>query len=76
MNDLELSALILFVDMTKNFFGNRRTENYKELVEKMLKSLQDMGTNMSIKIYFLHSLLDKFPDDCGDVSDELGERFH
>ena len=30
---------------------------------------------MNIKAHFLHSYLDKFPDNCGDVSDEQ-ERFH
>ena len=31
---------------------------------------------MSLKIHFLHSHLDFFPDNLGDVSDEQGERFH
>ena len=31
---------------------------------------------MSLKIHFLHSHLDFFPEDCGAVSDEHGERFH
>jgi hypothetical protein len=31
---------------------------------------------MSLKIHFLHSHLDFFPDDLGHVSDENGERFH
>ena len=31
---------------------------------------------MSLKIHFLHSHLDFFPDNLGDVSDEEGERFH
>ena len=29
---------------------------------------------MSIKKHFLH--LDRFPANCGDVSDDQGERFH
>ena len=62
--------------MGKNFLGNRRAKNHKEFVEKLLKSLQDIGTNINIKIPFLCSRLDKFPDNCGDVSDEQGERFH
>ena len=45
----------------------------ERIVEKLLKSLQDIGTNMSIKVHFLHSHLDKFPDNHGDVSEELGE---
>ena len=31
---------------------------------------------MSLKIHFLHSHLDFFPQNCGAVSDEHGERFH
>ena len=31
--------------------------------------------NMSLKIHFLHSHLDFFPETCGAVSDEHGERF-
>ena len=48
MNDLELRALTSFVDVVKNFFGNCRVKNYKLFVEKLLKSLQDIGANMSI----------------------------
>lgn len=35
-----------------------------------------LGVNMSLKIHFLHSHLDFFPPNLGDVSDEHGERFH
>ncbi|GBM80409.1 hypothetical protein AVEN_166261-1 [Araneus ventricosus] len=35
-----------------------------------------MGCNMSLKIHFLHSHLDFFPENFGTVSDEHGERFH
>ena len=31
---------------------------------------------MSIKVHFLNSHLDKFPENIGDVSDEQSERFH
>ena len=31
---------------------------------------------MSLKIHFLHSHLDFFPENLGDVSDEYGKRFH
>ena len=58
-----------FVDV-KNFLGNHQAENYKELVEKWLKHLQEIGTNMSIKVHFLNSHLDKFLDSCSDISDE------
>ena len=35
-----------------------------------------MGCNMSLKIHFLESDLDLFPENLGEVSDEHGERFH
>jgi hypothetical protein len=31
---------------------------------------------MSVKMHFLSSHLDYFPDNCGDTSEEQGERFH
>ena len=31
---------------------------------------------MSIKVHYLHSHLDNFPNNCDDYSDEQGERFH
>lgn len=35
-----------------------------------------MGYNMTIKIHFQYSHLDKFPENVGDVSEEQGERFY
>ncbi|GBM59799.1 hypothetical protein AVEN_14381-1 [Araneus ventricosus] len=35
-----------------------------------------MGCNMSLKIHFLHSHLEFFPENLGSASDERGERFH
>ena len=31
---------------------------------------------MSVKMHFLSSHLDYFPENCGDYSEEQGERFH
>lgn len=59
--------------MSKNFLGNTKSANYKEIVSKLL---QDLGCNMSLKIHFLHPHLDFFPENLGAVSDEHGERFH
>ncbi|GBM91969.1 hypothetical protein AVEN_141708-1 [Araneus ventricosus] len=42
----------------------------------MLALFQDFGCNMTLKIHFLDSHLNFFPDNCGKVSDEHGERFH
>ena len=50
-----------FKFVVKGFLGNRRTQNYEELVNKLLQSYQNLGCNMSIKIYLLNSHLDFFP---------------
>lgn len=75
MNDLELCTWTSFVDVVKNFSGNHQAKNYKELVEKLLKSLQNTGANISIKVHFLHRDLDRFLNKCGNMSDNQGEWF-
>ena len=45
-------------------------------VRDMIASLKLAGVNMSLKIHFLDDHLDDFPPNCGDYSDEHGERFH
>ncbi|GBO19643.1 hypothetical protein AVEN_267265-1 [Araneus ventricosus] len=59
--------------VSTNFLGNGQG---RDLVQGMLALFQDFGCNMSLKIYFLDSHLNFFPDNCGQVSDEHGERFH
>jgi hypothetical protein len=61
--------------VSTNFLGNIRAENYKELTEDILSLYHKLDCNMSLKIHMLHSHLDFFPDNCGMVSDEHGERF-
>ncbi|GBL89054.1 hypothetical protein AVEN_255195-1 [Araneus ventricosus] len=65
-----------FYQVSTNFPGNDKAENYKDQVEDMLVLFQDFGCNMSLKIHFLDSHLNFFPDNCGQVSDEHGEHFH
>ena len=76
MTALERAAWLFFVAVVQNFFGNNKTENYSELVNRMLLAFRDLGCNMSIKLHFLNNHLDQFPDNLGAVSDEQGERFH
>jgi len=56
--------------------GDRRAQNYEELVNNLLQSYQKLGCNMSEKIHFLHSHLNFFPENCDAGSDEHGERIH
>ncbi|GBM69575.1 hypothetical protein AVEN_219204-2-1, partial [Araneus ventricosus] len=62
--------------VSTNFLGNDKAENYTDLVEGMLALFHDIGYNMSLKIHFLDSHLNFFPDNCGQVSDEHGGCFH
>ena len=52
MNDMELRARPLFVDIVKNFFDNHWAKNYKEPVKKQLKSLQDIGIIWVLRFIF------------------------
>ena len=76
MTDVEKNAWEAFVSFVRNFLGNTKSSNYKELVQELTRSFQVLGCNMSIKMHFLKSHLQSFPANLGDVSDEQGERFH
>jgi hypothetical protein len=69
------SAWQEFKNITKNFFGNHKAENYHEIVSDLLTTYKAMGCNMSLKLHLLDSHLDFFPENLGAVSDEHGERF-
>lgn len=59
----------------KGFLGNK-DEHYEILVKEMLKNFKVLGCKMSLKLHFLYSHLDYFPENLGDMSEEQGERFH
>ncbi|CAJ0962494.1 unnamed protein product [Ranitomeya imitator] len=76
MNETEERAWNAFCNVVQNFLGNKKAENYEEIVEEQLMSLRNLGCRMSIKIHYLHSHLDFFPENLGDVSEKQGEHFH
>jgi len=76
LQDDEKAAWNSFKFVVKGFLGNRRAQNYEELVNNLLQSYQKLGCNISLKIHFLHSHLDFFPENCGAEREEHGERFH
>ena len=65
-----------FVLVVKNFLGNNKASNYEELITNMLYVFKSLGCNMSIKMHYLFSHIDRFPENLGTMSDEQGERFH
>ena len=62
--------------LVHNFLGKHRSPDYEQIVSELLESMKNLGSRMSIKMHFLHSHLDYFPENCGDFSEEQGERFH
>ena len=76
MTNSEKMAWKSFRVVVNGFLGKHKSHNYEELVFDMISKLGSMGCNMSIKLHYLHSHLDFFPPNLGDVSEEHGERFH
>jgi len=62
--------------MIQKYLGNVKDEYYKDVVQNCLNSYRNLGCNMSIKVHFLFSHIENFPENLGDVSDEQVERFH
>ena len=76
MTTVEREAWCAIRGVVCGFLGNHRDPNYKQLVERLIVGFKNMKCRMSLKVHFLHSHLDFFRDNLGDVSEEHGERFH
>jgi len=76
LNETERNAWLSFKRICKDFLGNHKAANYQDVVQDLLTLYKAMGCNMSLKIHFLESHLDFFPENFCEVSDEHGERFH
>ena len=72
----EKFAFESFKKVCDNFLGKHRSEDYIQVVNDLPRHYHDMRCNMSLKVHVLHSHLDFFAENLGDVSDEHGERFH
>lgn len=58
------------------FLGNKREENFQQLVDDLMVSYEKLEINITIKMHSLICHPDKFKENCGAYSDEQGERFH
>ena len=61
LNPVELAAWNALKSVAANFLGNHRHEKYADMVVDMLKTYEQLGACMSLKLHFLHSHLDFFP---------------
>ena len=76
LSDKEKAAWQSFEKVSNGFLENFNAANFRELVQDLVNSYEQLGCNMSLKMHFLFSHLDFFPLNCGGVSDEHGECFH
>ena len=76
LNPAELSAWLSLRSVIANFLCNHRSSQYRKVVDELMENFCQIGALMSVKMHFLRSHLDYFPDNWGDFSEEQGERFH
>lgn len=60
LNAVEKRPFDAINDVIDNFLGNRKAENYREIVGELIQLFREMNVNMSLKIHFLHNHLDFF----------------
>ncbi|GBN31576.1 hypothetical protein AVEN_40865-1 [Araneus ventricosus] len=76
LSEAEKAAWLAFKSVYTHFLGNKKAENYEDLVGGMVKCFRVIGCNMSLKLNVFDSHLNFFPQNLGAISDEHGERFH
>lgn len=76
MNEKEKEAWESFKGVVLRFLGNTKDPDYKTIVHRMMAAYKAQGCKMSLKVHFLHSHIDYFPENLGAYSEEMGERFH
>ena len=76
MNPKQKEVWQSFRGLAEEFLGNKKDPNYWELVARLMKSFQNIGCRMSLRLHFLCSHLNFFQNNLGDFSEEHSERFH
>ena len=76
MTAVKSAAWCWNVSVVQEFLSKTKASYYWYLVDVMLRNFQALGSRMSIKLHYLFSRLDYFPENLGDASKEQGERFH
>ena len=76
LNETERNARLSYKRICKDFLGSHKAANYQGVVQDPLTSYEAMGCNVNLKIHFLESHLDFFPENLSTVSDEHDERFN
>ena len=72
----ERNAWRAFKDVVENFLDNHKSDNYAKLIERLMRTYKIIGCRMSLKMHYLHSLIELFEQNMGSISEKHGERFH
>jgi len=75
LNSSERRARKTFENVCRNFLGNKKVENYSKIVQELISSYSAVGHNMSLKLHFLHSHFNLFPENVVAICDKHGRRF-
>ncbi|GBP96729.1 hypothetical protein EVAR_73557_1 [Eumeta japonica] len=59
-NEVEGRAWTAFVNVCHNFLGNKKDENYHDIIQELISAYKALKCNMSLKIHFLDSHLHFF----------------
>jgi len=61
--------------VVENFLGYFKALNYCDLSKQLLNSYEQLGCNVSVKVHFLHSYVNYFPENVEAMIEEQGESF-
>ena len=61
--------------IVERFLGNHGRDDYTMMVSSLIESYEKLGCHMSMKLHFLHSHLDFFQDNLGNVNNVLNSAF-
>ena len=70
MDENVKAVWLSFKNVSQNFLGNTKSEDYKNIVNELLENYKNIGCLMSLKLHFLHSHLDYFLQNLADYSEE------
>jgi hypothetical protein len=76
MTEVENEVWIAFKSVVTKFLRNNKHPAYVAIVANVLEKIKILGCIMSLKIHFLNSHFNSFPENLGAVSEEQGECFH
>ena len=76
LSEREFAAWSSFKAAINRFLGNNRQASYVSTVSELLENYKNVDCRMSLKLHFLNSHLDFFPQNLGAASDEQGACFY